>query len=337
MTLQFGWWDHFEQRADMPLWQQYDERIDLILRAEEHGFYGYHIAEHHFTTLDMAPSPIVFLAAVARRTSKIRLGTMVLCLPLYHPTRLIQEICMIDQLSHGRFMPGVGRGIRDVEHEFFGGDIHQTRDAYDEVLSVLLQGLRTGRITHHGKRFQYDDVPVHFEMVQKPYPRFWYTGESAAGGRTGNERPRQGITRTGGAVLADLAGGARATGSSLPRRGTAGRVHAPRRARRQRCGRVGTRAPRIPGLCGALPCDRGADRGRGAEERRIAAAGRGQFRRRWSKPGRCWPARHPRCATGCGTSCQRSGRGTTTCAARSSGAILPPRRPGARLTCSLRK
>ena len=105
MTLQFGWWDHFEQRADMPLWQQYDERIELIQRAEEHGFYGYHIAEHHFTTLDMAPSPIVFLAAVARRTSKIRLGTMVLCLPLYHPTRLIQEICMIDQLSHGRFMP----------------------------------------------------------------------------------------------------------------------------------------------------------------------------------------------------------------------------------------
>jgi alkanesulfonate monooxygenase SsuD/methylene tetrahydromethanopterin reductase-like flavin-dependent oxidoreductase (luciferase family) len=118
----------------------------------------------------------VFLAAVARRTSKIRLGTMVLCLPLYHPTRLIQEMCMIDQLSHGRFMPGVGRGVRDVEHEWFGSDVRQTRDAYAEVLAVLLQGLRTGRITHHGKRFQYNDVPIHFEMVQKPYPRFWYAG-----------------------------------------------------------------------------------------------------------------------------------------------------------------
>ena len=141
MTLQFGWWDHFEQRADMPLWQQYDERIELIRHAEEHGFYGYHIAEHHFTTLDMAPSPIVFLAAVARRTSKIRLGTMVLCLPLYHPTRLIQEICMIDQLSHGRFMPGVGRGMRDVEHELFGGESRPMREPYDEVLAVLHQGL----------------------------------------------------------------------------------------------------------------------------------------------------------------------------------------------------
>ena len=57
-----------------------------------------------------------------------------------------------------------------------GFDVHQTREAYEEVLSVLLQGLRTGRITHHGKRFRYDDVPVHFEMVQKPHPRFWYAG-----------------------------------------------------------------------------------------------------------------------------------------------------------------
>src|SRR6516162_37604 len=176
MTLRFGWWDHFEQRSDMPLSQQYDERIELIRYAEELGFYGYHLAEHHFTTLDLAPSPIVFLAAAARHTSRIRLGTMVLCLPLYHPTRLIQEFCMIDQLSHGRFMPGVGRGIRDVEHQLFGGEVHLARDAYEEVLSVLRQALGRGRITHHGRRLRYDDVSVHFAMAQNPYPRFWYAG-----------------------------------------------------------------------------------------------------------------------------------------------------------------
>jgi alkanesulfonate monooxygenase SsuD/methylene tetrahydromethanopterin reductase-like flavin-dependent oxidoreductase (luciferase family) len=176
MTLQFGWWDHFEQRSDMPLWQQYDERIELIRHAEELGFYGYHIAEHHFTTLDMAPSPIVFLAAAARRTSKIRLGTMVLCLPLYHPARLVQEFCMIDQLSHGRFMPGVGRGVRDPEHELFGSELATMREVYEEVLAILQQALNTGRITHRSERFHYDDVPVNFEMVQKPYPRFWYAG-----------------------------------------------------------------------------------------------------------------------------------------------------------------
>jgi len=176
MALQFGWWDHFEQRSDIALSQQYDERIALIAHAETLGFYGYHIAEHHFTTLDMAPSPIVFLAAAARATFRIRLGTMVLCLPLYHPTRLVQEICMIDQLSHGRFMPGVGRGIRDPEHELFGNELAATRGVYEEVLAILHQALATGRINHRGTHYRYDDEPVHFAMVQKPPPRFWYAG-----------------------------------------------------------------------------------------------------------------------------------------------------------------
>ncbi|HEY3847544.1 MAG TPA: LLM class flavin-dependent oxidoreductase, partial [Acetobacteraceae bacterium] len=176
MALQFGWWDHFEQRSDVPLAQQYDERIQLIRRAEKYGFYGYHVAEHHFTTLDMAPSPIVFLAAVARQTSTIRLGTMVLCLPLYHPTRLLQEFCMLDQLSHGRFMPGVGRGVRDVEHEWFGSDAHDSRAGYDEVLAILRQGVAHGRLTHHGPRYHYDDVRINFTMHQGRQPRFWYAG-----------------------------------------------------------------------------------------------------------------------------------------------------------------
>ena len=62
------------------------------------------------------------------------------------------------------------------KHELFGSDLASMRQVYEEVLAILQQGLSTGRITHHGERFQYDDEPVHFEMVQKPYPRFWYAG-----------------------------------------------------------------------------------------------------------------------------------------------------------------
>ena len=119
MALEFGIWDHFEQQdaERVPLTQQYAERLELIVEAERLGFSRYHIAEHHFTPLDMAPSPNVFLAAVARETSRIRLGSMVMCLPLYHPVRLLQEICMLDHLSEGRLEPGVGRGVRDIEHQ----------------------------------------------------------------------------------------------------------------------------------------------------------------------------------------------------------------------------
>ena len=59
----------------------------------------------------MAPSPSVFLSAVAQRTKRLRFGPLVYTLPLYHPLRLIEEICMLDQMSGGRLEFGFGKGI----------------------------------------------------------------------------------------------------------------------------------------------------------------------------------------------------------------------------------
>ena len=75
----------------------------------------------------MAPSPGIFLAAVAREMSKIRLGPLVYLLPLYNPLRLIEKICMLDHLSTGRFEVGVGRGISPIEVGFLGVD-HEEAD-----------------------------------------------------------------------------------------------------------------------------------------------------------------------------------------------------------------
>ncbi|MBV9323338.1 MAG: LLM class flavin-dependent oxidoreductase [Chloroflexi bacterium] len=181
MTLDFAIWDHFERQDGIPLNQQYEERIQLIVEAEACGFAGYHVAEHHLTPLDMAPSPTVFLSAVAQRTSRIRLGSMVFCLPLYHPVRLIQEICMLDQISNGRFEPGVGRGVRDVEHEWFSLNPLEARARYAETLEVVRSGLTQGKLAHHGRLFEFDDVPLNCEPLQNPIP-FWYAGniQSAA-------------------------------------------------------------------------------------------------------------------------------------------------------------
>jgi len=190
MELEFGVWDHFEQQDPdlVPLPLQYEQRIELIVEAERLGFARYHVAEHHLTPLDMAPSPTVFLAAVARHTSRIRLGSMVLCLPLYHPVRLIQEICMLDQLSGGRFEPGVGRGVRDVEHEWFGLDPMQSRERYQETLDLVVQGLLDGKLDYAGRYFTYDNVPLHHRPAQKPLPPLWYAGNvlsAAAQGMNG--------------------------------------------------------------------------------------------------------------------------------------------------------
>ena len=113
MGVQFGIFDHLDQRPEAP-GKTFSDRIEFIKAAEAAEFRTYHLAEHHCTPLGMAPSPGIFLAAVARETSKIRLGPLVYLLPLYNPLRLIEEICMLDHLSNGRFEVGVGRGISPI-------------------------------------------------------------------------------------------------------------------------------------------------------------------------------------------------------------------------------
>ncbi len=119
--MRFGVFDHLDD-SGLPLTRHFEERLKLVEAYDRAGFYGYHLAEHHNTPLGYAPSPGVFLSAVAQRTRQLRFGPMVYLLPLYHPLRLIDEICMLDQMSGGRFLYGVGRGISPVEVGFYGID-----------------------------------------------------------------------------------------------------------------------------------------------------------------------------------------------------------------------
>eukprot|EP01034_Spumella_vulgaris_P002435 gene2435-3169_t len=107
-------------RAGNDLMAQYEDRLSLIEAYDRAGFRGYHLAEHHSTPLGQSPSPSVFLAAASQRTKKIRLGAMVFTLSLYHPLRLIEEICMLDMLTRGRLDVGIGRGISPIEMGFYG-------------------------------------------------------------------------------------------------------------------------------------------------------------------------------------------------------------------------
>ncbi|MGH7932261.1 MAG: LLM class flavin-dependent oxidoreductase, partial [Candidatus Binataceae bacterium] len=141
MSLKFGIFDHLERQRGISLQQQYDERLKLMARADELGFHGYHLAEHHQSALCMAPSQNVFLAAAARETRRIMLGTMVYLLPFYHPLRLIEEICMLDNLTGGRLQVGVGRGITAVEHTYWGWSPSEAQARYDEVLEIVIAGL----------------------------------------------------------------------------------------------------------------------------------------------------------------------------------------------------
>ena len=180
--MEFGIFDHLD-RSDLPLHEYYETRLKLIEAYEQAGFYAYHVAEHHSTPIGMAPSPGIFLAAIAQRTKRLRFGPMVYALPLYHPLRLLEEICMLDQLSNGRLDIGFGRGASQIEVSLYGQDPAKAQDIYTEARALILEGLTQKTLTFEGKYFSFKDIPIELEPFQKPHPPMWYgvhSVESAA-------------------------------------------------------------------------------------------------------------------------------------------------------------
>ena len=106
------------------------------------------------------------------RSAKLRFGPLVFALPMYHPLRLLQEICMLDNISHGRLDMGFGRGSSPIEAAYYGEETSQ--DHYAEALDLILAGLQTDRLTFKGRKYDFDNVPITLSTFQKPYPPIWY-------------------------------------------------------------------------------------------------------------------------------------------------------------------
>jgi alkanesulfonate monooxygenase SsuD/methylene tetrahydromethanopterin reductase-like flavin-dependent oxidoreductase (luciferase family) len=171
--MEFGVFDHLDRQGGS-LADYYENRLRITEAYDRAGFYAYHLAEHHSTPLGLAPSPSVFLAAVAQRTRRLRFGPLVWAMPLHHPLRLIEEICMLDQLSGGRLEIGFGRGSVPIELEYYGADPADAQDVYAEAVEVVLMGLTRKVLDFHGKRFSFSQVPMEIEPLQKPHPPVWY-------------------------------------------------------------------------------------------------------------------------------------------------------------------
>src|SRR5688572_22853795 len=138
MAIHFGIYDHMD-RSGRPLWEFYEDRLRLAEAYDRLGYEALHIAEHHSTPLGLSPSPSVFLSSVAQRTRRLRFGPLVYTLNLYHPLRLIEEICMLDQLSGGRLEFGVGKGISPIENRYYGLDPAKADAMFAEAFQILLK------------------------------------------------------------------------------------------------------------------------------------------------------------------------------------------------------
>ena len=185
--MKVGLFDHVE-RCDRPLATEFDERLRFAVAAEAAGIYCLHVAEHHATPLNMVPVPGVYLGAVARATSRMRLGPLVYLLPLYSPLRLIEEICMLDHLSRGRLDVGVGRGVSPFELNFHKVAHDQSREIFMDAFACISAGLTHDTLNHAGPFFTYSNVPMALRPLQQPHPPFWYGSSNQIGAAWSGER-----------------------------------------------------------------------------------------------------------------------------------------------------
>jgi alkanesulfonate monooxygenase SsuD/methylene tetrahydromethanopterin reductase-like flavin-dependent oxidoreductase (luciferase family) len=171
--MKFGVFDHMDD-AGVAHGTLYADRLRLAEAYDRLGFHGYHLAEHHGTPIGCAASPGIFLAALAQRTTRLRFGPLVYLLPFYHPLRLIEEVCMLDQMSGGRLELGIGRGVSPFETANYALDFSQTGAMYHEAFQVLLKGLAADELTFEGKFYRFNKVPMVLHPVQRPHPPLWY-------------------------------------------------------------------------------------------------------------------------------------------------------------------
>src|SRR5215470_6547660 len=151
MHMQFGVFDHLDL-GTAPLGEHYENRLKLIEAYDRLGIHRYHLAEHHATPLGLAPSPSVFLAAVAQRTRRLRFGPLVYTLALHHPLRIAEEICMLDQMSGGRYELG-----------YWGVDPAKAQAMYIEALGIILAALTSRTVSFSGAHYHLQDVPIELE------------------------------------------------------------------------------------------------------------------------------------------------------------------------------
>ena len=181
----FGIFDHIEAIPGTGTAQLLRDRLDLVRTADQAGFTGYYLAEHHGSDLCMAPNQDMFIAAASQITEQIRMGPMVKLLPLHHPVQIVEDMCIVDNLTNGRLEFGVGRGVAPIEDYWFGSDWPSSTDRFEDVLGIICRALRTGEISaEESKYYDFRTMPMATFPVQERIP-FWYPGSPVTAGRFG--------------------------------------------------------------------------------------------------------------------------------------------------------
>jgi alkanesulfonate monooxygenase SsuD/methylene tetrahydromethanopterin reductase-like flavin-dependent oxidoreductase (luciferase family) len=135
------------RRSDLEVYQ---EELRLGCLAESLGYQSIWGVEHHFTDYTMCPDVLQMLTYFAAKSDTLLLGSMVVVLPWHNPMRVAEEVSMLDNMSNGRVLLGLGRGLGRIEFEGLGVDMNTSRDRFVESAQMILQGLERGYCEYDG-------------------------------------------------------------------------------------------------------------------------------------------------------------------------------------------
>ena len=140
-----------DERSDL---QVYREELALASLAEPLGFQSIWGVEHHFTDYTMCPDVLQFLTWCAAKTERIQIGSMVVVLPWHDPVRVVEQVLMLDNMSNGRLILGLGRGLGRVEFGGFRVPMEKSRGMFTEYAELILTALEQGYVEYDGEHIQ---------------------------------------------------------------------------------------------------------------------------------------------------------------------------------------
>jgi alkanesulfonate monooxygenase SsuD/methylene tetrahydromethanopterin reductase-like flavin-dependent oxidoreductase (luciferase family) len=168
---------------DYGMWHERDSQADVLKSAvasaqlaDELGFEAIWLGEHHFSRHGIYGNALTLGSFIAANTSRLRIGTAVIVLPLNHPVRVAEEVAMLDVLSGGRVDVGIGSGYQRMEFNSLGVDINESRARFAEYVDIITEAWSKETLSHRGRFYDWSDsrsVSVFPKPVQQPYPNLY--------------------------------------------------------------------------------------------------------------------------------------------------------------------
>src|SRR5229473_1032739 len=176
-TMNFGTFLLMQSPSARSSKEMYARAVEMAQAAESLGFSNIWLAEHHFSTYGYLSRPVQLATYIAARTTRIRVGTAVIVVPLHHPLVVAEEIATLAILSGDRLDIGLGRGYQHYEFERFGLELESGRARWEESIDVILKALAGGPFSYEGKIYQIPETTI-FPQMEQPRPPIWITAQS---------------------------------------------------------------------------------------------------------------------------------------------------------------